>query len=262
MNMIHSWESSVEMAVMDESNAFSAVATPEWMWAYFTAPLVLASDVWSRPSSTFQSSMSPLDWIAPAYRGLPMGCPHSVHILMSINLRQMGQSLINKFRPPSNWEVDKLDLQEEAEVKKTERVWAPVRNGRIDTQRELKSPAVFPERARPAKSAIAPIMVVLICFAGARREGDLEQMIHEWGAKMGLLFLVESVDLAFNGGWGLGDMRTMSLLLSMISSGLIDFVLGGPPCASWSRVRFLLGGPRPLRFHGTAQSGRPDLTSK
>ena len=79
---------------------------------------------------------------------------------------------------------------------------------------------------------------------------------------MGLLFLVESVDLAFNGEWDLGDMRTMSLLLSMISSGLIGFVLGGPPCAFWSRVRFLLGGPRPLRFRGAAQWGSPDLTSK
>ena len=42
----------------------------------------------------------------------------------------------------------------------------------------------------------------------------------------------------------------------------MDGIMGGPPCASWSRARFLGGmGPRPLRFRGLWTWGREDLTN-
>jgi hypothetical protein len=45
----------------------------------------------------------------------------------------------------------------------------------------------------------------------------------------------------------------------MIGAGLIDFIVGGPPCATWSMVRHLPGGPRPLRLRGEQTWGRSDL---
>ena len=48
-------------------------------------------------------------------------------------------------------------------------------------------------------------------------------------------------------------------LLEFIHLGWIDFVVGSPPCSTWSRARFLPNGPRPLRFRGPAERGRKNL---
>ena len=36
--------------------------------------------------------------------------------------------------------------------------------------------------------------------------------------------------------------------MGWITQGLLDGILGGPPCSTWSRLRFLPDGPRPLRL--------------
>ena len=55
--------------------------------------------------------------------------------------------------------------------------------------------------------------------------------------------------------------------MGLIEEGLVDAVAGGPPCATWSRARFVPlpggGGPRPLRHRGPRAWGLPpqSLTS-
>ena len=51
-------------------------------------------------------------------------------------------------------------------------------------------------------------------------------------------------------------------MLEAINGGLVDFILGGPPCSTWSVLRFLAGGPRPLRFRNGQEWGRVDLTER
>ncbi len=75
----------------------------------------------------------------------------------------------------------------------------------------------------------------------------------------GLALLVLSVDLADDGRWDLSSPETFAKLRELAVEGLIDLILGGPPCATWSRLRFRLGGPRPLRFRD-ALWGRLDAS--
>jgi len=257
---LQSTEEDNEMAIMDESNAFSVIRTPQWMWYYFATPMVLASSVWGRLSTVQREQFSPWQWIAPIYKRLPMGCSHSVHIIMSINLARVGRVLLESFRLNDDWDKQAEEVEESAIVRKLERTRKPKRKARTKNQEDLHSPFAFRERARRAKSALTPIWVVLLCFAGSRRQGDVEDWLYKLAEQVGAMVLVESVDLAFNQEWDLGDARTVALLLEMAAEGLLDFVLGGPPCATWSMVRYLPGGPRPLRFRDGEEWGRKDLT--
>ena len=85
------------VAVLDESNAFSAVRTPQWMWAYFACPNVVADDVWERLPLAFRSTVRRSDMITPLYCRLPMGSSHSVHVLMRINMTHIGRALTNRW---------------------------------------------------------------------------------------------------------------------------------------------------------------------
>ena len=104
--------------------------------------------------------------------------------------------------------------------------------------------------------------MVLHCFAGQPREGDVEDWLLRLGAQLGILFLVQSVDIGCQPEWDLRCPDLIALLLEAIHGGLIDFVLGGPPCSTWSVLRFLAGGPRPLRFRDGQEWGRTDLTDR
>ncbi len=50
----------------------------------------------------------------------------------------------------------------------------------------------------------------------------------------------------------------MGKLRQLAVEGLVDAMVGGPPCATWSRLRFRRDGPRPLRYDWCPW-GRPDL---
>ena len=68
----------LNVAVMDESNAFTAVVVPEWMIYYFACPPVLSGEVWGRLRVEQQETWGRYTQIFPAYGRLPMGCSHSV----------------------------------------------------------------------------------------------------------------------------------------------------------------------------------------
>ena len=61
--------------------------------------------------------------------------------------------------------------------------------------------------------------------------------------------------------WDLSVPATFMALMLLAEEGLIDLVLGGPPCSTWSKVRFLPGGPPPLRLRGSFVWGLPGLTA-
>ena len=107
------------------------------------------------------------------------------------------------------------------------------------TSSRTTGPRAFLELAARAKAAGVLVFVVLHCFAGQPREGDVEDWLHRWGEQLGILFLVQSVDVACQPEWDLRCPELIALLLEAIGSGLIDFILGDPRvqrgrcCASW-----------------------------
>ena len=86
----------ISVSSFDESNAFSFIQIRMWLSLWICAPPVEAGLVWDRLSAELRSSINPGGKIAPAYRRLAMGCSHSVHILMNINITNVGRSLFNR----------------------------------------------------------------------------------------------------------------------------------------------------------------------
>ena len=99
------------------------------------------------------------------------------------------------------------------------------------------------------------------CFTFLReRIGDVEEHFRNLATPHCLDFIFCSVDLLTSADWDLSQTWLFDLLSAVIEEGLTDVVLGGPPCSTWSALRWLPGGPRPLRFRWTMPLGRDDLT--
>ena len=136
--------------------------------------------------------------LTPLYQRLPMGCSHSVHILMSINLRIIGQTLVGLYRPCHDWAQPVTKPMSLAEVKRTERCAVEPTPRWTARDRRMGSPLAFLERARRLKADSAQAVVVLHAFAGARRVGDIEERMIHWATIMNVVLLIESDDMAFN----------------------------------------------------------------
>ena len=59
--------------------------------------------------------------------------------------------------------------------------------------------------------------------------------------------LVDNIDIGFGKNYDFSDQKVVDRLVMQIRSQSVDGVHSGPPCASWSRVRFKQPGPPPLR---------------
>ncbi len=112
---------------------------------------------------------------------------------------------------------------------------------------------------KEAKRKPHRVYTLLHCYSGARREGDLQEQVRDLMAKEGLPVLVVSIDTGLGEDHDLADPRVFHKLYSFVCEGLIDAVVGGPPCSTWSRLRFLPNGPRPIRFRDQPW-GRRDAT--
>ena len=84
----------IEVAVCDESNAFTSVLTPAWMHGWCAAPPIRAALVWSRLPQSLRQRINMATFIFPLYMRLAMGSSHSVFILMAINMALIGRSLL------------------------------------------------------------------------------------------------------------------------------------------------------------------------
>ncbi len=56
-------------------------------------PPIRAAMVWTKLNAEQRETLLPSDWIYPLYMRLPMGCSHSVHILMAINVETVWKDL-------------------------------------------------------------------------------------------------------------------------------------------------------------------------
>ena len=91
-------------------------------------------------------------------------------------------------------------------------------------------------------------------FSGMKRQGDLEWYLVRLGAKAGYEVKVISIDLAY--GVDLADKERIDRLVQLARKGRFGGFHNGAPCSTWSRVRFLDGGPPPLRTRASPW-GRP-----
>ena len=106
--------------------------------------------------------------------------------------------------------------------------------------------------------------MVVHLFAGPRRRCDVQEFVEAMAAEHELDLLMLSVDLLVDANWDLSEPSTFSSLMSLVAEGLIDVIIGGFPCSTWSRARhnYLPGGPRPVRLRGRYCWGVPWLTPK
>ena len=80
-------------AVCEQSNAFTSAIVPSWFHECHATPPVPAKAVWTLLPCEAQDTVEEHSWVCPCCIRLPMGRSHSVHILMSINMRIMGMTL-------------------------------------------------------------------------------------------------------------------------------------------------------------------------
>ena len=197
-------------AAFDENNAFTRVVTPRWMWAWVTAPAVLAGDVWDVIPLDLQRRCHRGTWVAAQYCRLAMGSSHSVHILMSINLTVIGRALESSRRltesscpTPGSKNFDNFEDDERGLVL-SDAAWElrqTTRRSRVQGESGLTLLAWL-EEARAAKRAEQRIIVVLLLFSGARRQGDPGDFLDKHGAGAGVNLMVHNADLAEDAAWG------------------------------------------------------------
>ena len=80
----------------DESNAFTHILTPEWLWPWMAVPPIQDVHIWSLLPESIKVQCSSPTFIYPCYCRLGMGFSHAVHILLNINLTVIGRALLGK----------------------------------------------------------------------------------------------------------------------------------------------------------------------
>ncbi|CAK0845232.1 unnamed protein product, partial [Prorocentrum cordatum] len=183
-------------AAFDESNAFSFVEVPSWMWGWQCVPPARASAVWWLLSPSQRDSLDPESWVYPMWRRLVMGSSHSVHILMSINARICSMTLRRSLVDP-----------------------------RHDHTLAWQAGYQMLKAVRHARRQETRVFVVMHLFAGARREQDVQHYVEAMMADLELKVLMISVDLAEDSRWDLGRVDTFELLWSLVAEGLVDVIL-------------------------------------
>jgi len=98
-----------------------------------------------------------------------------------------------------------------------------------------------------ARSPTIRVWRVLHLFSGHPRTGDLGEAWVVAGEKFGTYVECVNIDVGICRDFDLTDDNLVDRLLSMIRSGAIQAIHGGPPCSTWSAARLHGGGPGPLR---------------
>lgn len=263
------------VAACDEDSAFTMVRVPEWMAAWQCGPPVQVHEVFSLLPKSLQDRFSPhsIEWIAPKYVRLAMGGSHSVYILMRINLHRIGQTMYhyaNFLRDDAIADSNDHSLEVEAGIDVTDddiscddAEWNVRQVERRAGQVGASGYTVdgWCEHVRRLKHYSHRTVVIMHFFAGDRREGDIEDWLEKLSKQATFSLEVISVDLAHDPLWDLTCAGTFHKIMQLVEEGLIDLVLGGPPCWTVARSRHVPikgGGPRPLRFRWCVW-GRHDL---
>eukprot|EP00438_Fugacium_kawagutii_P028962 Skav210523 [mRNA] locus=scaffold3045:172599:178253:+ [translate_table: standard] len=263
----------LEVAICDEDTAFTYVKVPEWMTRWQGGPPVLACKVWQLLPNDLQIQIPEpgTTYVSPRYLRLAMGGSHSVYILMRINLRHIGRGLlnyVNKIAVEDNKVPTPDDIPCACHVHPEDELlpddlWQERQRLRRSAQTQGASGytvAEWCQAVRHAQHSHTRVFVVMHFFAGERRAGDIQEHLMNMCRGEGLKLLMVSVDLATDANWDYTSPETFHSIMELVEEGLIDIVIGGPPCSTVSRSRHvpLPGGPRPLRFRSCIW-GRPDL---
>ena len=128
---------------------------------------------------------------------------------------------------------------------------------------DATTPTQWLSMLRGLRRSASRILVVVYLFAGYAREGDVEWWLRNMASSAYQLFLT-SLDACRNAEWGLGAPRVVDVILTAVREGLIDALLAGPPCSTWSRARWNAGSgtARPLRGRSSHAWGLPYLLSR
>ena len=97
---------------------------------------------------------------------------------------------------------------------------------------------------------------------GPKRDDSLERFLAEEADKRGLLVLSLCIDVERDPRWDLSSPHVALLLTRLEAEGLVDGIGGGPPCETWSKLRFLPNGPPPVRLRGRFAWGVPNLNHR
>ena len=264
----HFEKPGVKAAVCDQSNAFTSVLVPDWMIPYQAVPPIPAGDVWKLLPQQLRDGLLVSDWVCPCYMRLPMGCSHSVHILMSINLRIIGMTLASSkllSRPPASGLIFQDDnvvenRPLEAHFGCSDSEWWERFSLRGANRRESGfSVDEWWSAIRKARRSPQRVFVIMHLFGGERRSEDVHSFVEEYADEAGVTVLMATVDLATDSRWDLAREDTQHELLGMMS-GFVDLLLLGPPCSTVSRARHSTNvmGIRPVRLRDCFW-GRSDL---
>ena len=272
INRLHVEGRGFDIATCDQSNAFTWVEAPQWFWYYQARPPVVALEVWDLLPQDVQCKVGRSGLASPLYTRLPMGCSHSVRILMQINLRILGQTLHHHslLHKPVAVAVEERedDSRPGLEVVEDElfngcsdeQWWKRQELRRVSSECTGKSVQEWLKHIQDLKGEDVRTFVVLLLFSGERRRCDIQEELEKKASFHGLRVDIMSVDLALDPRWDLACPETFNSLMEA-GEHFIDAAGGGPPCATVSRARFNRrhNGPRPVRFRDQFW-GRHDLT--
>ncbi|CAE7522621.1 unnamed protein product, partial [Symbiodinium microadriaticum] len=268
LSRLHLERPGLQAAVCDQSNAFTSVLVPEWMIPYQAVPPIPAGDVWELLPQALRGTVGLSDWVCPCYMRLPMGCSHSVHILMSINLRIIGMTLRSSSLL-SRASLSGHVIEEEFVIEKrpiegffgcSDAEWWKRFHARGADRREAGFSVEEWWRAiRKARLSSKRIFVIMHLFGGERCSEDVQAFVERFAEEAGISVLMATIDLATDYRWDLAREDTQHELLGMMS-GFVDLLLLGPPCSTVSRARHLRNsvGIRPVRLRSCFW-GRPGL---
>ncbi len=263
----------MHVAACDEDSAFTYVKVPPWMARWQAAPPMLASEAWDLLDSTLKAKIvSPsTTFVAPKYLRLAMGGSHSVYILMRINLHHIGSTLFNyASRLRNDEDAPMLDDETQVDDGEAENYAEMIADDAWVHRQQVRRLQLsgrsgwtvdqWCESVRRSKQLGTRVFVVVHMFAGERRKGDIQDWLQQMMEAEGLELLMLSVDLAEDPAWDFTCQGTVHRIMELAEEGLIDAWIGGPPCSTVARARFvkIQNGPRPLRFRW-ALWGRPDL---
>ena len=275
----------IAVSALDEDSAFTYIRVPQWLRLWCGGPPLLASEVWALLPPSLQAviNLPCSTYVSPTYTRLAMGSAHAVHIIMQINLHSIGQTLLNYSRAlrrgpasslampssseredgldPSALEQFSVDLLDELESV-SDSAWVDRQTHRRKSPIQAAAYTVesWCEAVRAVRHGSQRTMVGTHFFAGERRPQDVREVVESSCQSHGISVLMLSSDLIHDACWDLTIPATFHSIMMLCTEGLIDVVIGGPPCSTVSRVRFreLVGGPRPVRFR-SCPWGRPDL---
>ena len=128
LSRVHAGSEGLSIAACDQSNAFTRVRVPDWMIPYLATPPVVASLVWDLLSEDLKCRITLNTMVSPCYHRLPMGCSHSVHILMSINMQVIGMTLranLKMNRTPAELDDRDDECSGDLEVRKNSQELTP-----------------------------------------------------------------------------------------------------------------------------------------